>query len=187
MSALVFGSQFCLYVILLGYIKFYPLNLGAAISFMITSSIWGIFAAWLLYKMDERYSAGTEIQDYKPRKIQRANHSLLPHPTNKNLIKKVEKPKKINVTRSFYNFFGFQSYGLPGFPLSNAYSPSVFISTVPVSLIYSATKASRLSQKTVISLLAGFSSLNSGIFKHAERGVIQGAGIFSISGKCFCF
>lgn len=41
---------------IIGIHKILPLNLGAAISFMITSSIWGIFAAWLLYKMDERYS-----------------------------------------------------------------------------------------------------------------------------------
>ena len=45
---------------IIGIHKILPINIGSAISFMVTSLIWGIFSAWFLFMLDERY--GNQIE-----------------------------------------------------------------------------------------------------------------------------
>lgn len=93
-----FGSWFAIMSIayIIGIHKILPVKIGAAISLMVTSSIWGVLGAWLLYKLDERYSVKTETDlGHKQRTITRKKNYLSPAPVNKILPKKTVKPKKI--------------------------------------------------------------------------------------------
>lgn len=94
-----FGSWFVILSLayIIGIHKILPIKIGAAISFMVTSSIWGILGARFLYKLDERYGVKTETQlGNKLRNIKRMNYLLSPAPANKILPKKTVKPKKID-------------------------------------------------------------------------------------------
>lgn len=52
-----FGSWFAIMSIsyIIGFHNRLPINTGSAISFMVTSIIWGITGAWFLRILDERY------------------------------------------------------------------------------------------------------------------------------------
>lgn len=55
-----FGIMSISYIV--GIQNILPINVGSAVSFMITSSVWGIFGAWFLKQLDVRYNDETEKQ-----------------------------------------------------------------------------------------------------------------------------
>lgn len=59
-----FGSWFAImaFSYITGIHEKLPINIGSAISFMVTASIWGVSGSWFLHIMDERYGIQTETQ-----------------------------------------------------------------------------------------------------------------------------
>ncbi|SFH35221.1 hypothetical protein SAMN05660649_04863 [Desulfotomaculum arcticum] len=81
-----FGSWFIIMSLayIIGIHKILTISLGSAVSFMVTSSIWGITGAWVLRALDEKYVNNREPQlEVKKQRISR-----LPEPSYK------LKPKK---------------------------------------------------------------------------------------------
>ena len=54
-----FGSWFAILSVcyIIGVHKILVMDLGSAVSFLVTSVIWGIFGAWFLHMLDERYGS----------------------------------------------------------------------------------------------------------------------------------
>ncbi|WP_066636085.1 hypothetical protein [Desulfolucanica intricata] len=82
---------------IIGIHKILRMDFGSAISFMITSSIWGIVGAWVLQALDQRYGIKTEtLSEVNKLKISRRMKLFLsPDPSYKIMTKKQIIPKKI--------------------------------------------------------------------------------------------
>lgn len=93
------GSWFSIMVFayLKGIHKVLPIDIGSAISFVVTSAIWGITGAWVLYALDKRYSNEVEPElETKRNSYNRTKYFLTPAPANKIKQRKTVKPKKVN-------------------------------------------------------------------------------------------
>lgn len=91
-----FGSWFAIMSLayIIGIHKVLPIKTGAAISFMVTSCIWGILGAWFLYMLDARYGIKTETQiGNKQTNIKRKYYFLSPAPANKIKLRSTVKHK----------------------------------------------------------------------------------------------
>jgi len=94
-----FGSWFSImsFSYIIGIHEKLPINIGSAISFMVTSLIWGISGSWFLHILDERYGIQTETQlsGDKQEISKRKRYFFSTAPAYKIMSKRTVKPKKI--------------------------------------------------------------------------------------------
>ncbi|WP_347489162.1 hypothetical protein ABDB91_18345 [Desulfoscipio sp. XC116] len=99
-----FGSWFAIMSLayIIGLHKVLPMAFGSALSYMITSSIWGIAGASVLQTLDQRYGDKIKTQpEVKKLKISRRIKLFLSlGPSYKLIPKKPIRPKKIELKKT---------------------------------------------------------------------------------------
>lgn len=92
------GSWFAImaFAYMKGIHKVLPIDMGSAVSFMVTSAIWGVTGAWVLYALDRKYDEQTDNQlELK----HRTTYHVAPAPARKQEQKERKvrfvKPKKL--------------------------------------------------------------------------------------------